>query len=219
MPSDAQLLSDVISMKPPPEYKPEERDVAVEVREARKRDGLAYFNKFCPDAYKTFDLGHRSVADNSSAINLVRQYRYSPKGLLLTGPTGKCKTRVSWQLLKRLYAEEGNECRWYHAMDFFTELHECIKYGRDDAKGWISDVAWRRVVFIDDWGQEANIKSREEWAQSWFFRFLDYRLERRLPLIITTNLTAKDIASKEGEVRSDPLLRRLLEICDVVKFQ
>jgi DNA replication protein DnaC len=79
-------------------------------------------------------------------------------------------------------------------------------------------LAWRKVVFIDDWGQEANLKSRENWAEGWFFRFVDYRIERGLPLIITTNLTAKDIARKEGDVRGDPLLRRLLEMSDVVKF-
>lgn len=220
MPSDDQILAGVMNLKPPekpvtytdtasPEY----------VREIRRKDGAKYFDRFCPVAYKTFDPQHPAMAANEAAIASVLGWGYQDKGLLLTGPSGKGKTRSTWQLLNRLYAKEGYVCRWFHSVDFFSELNECIKYGRDDAKGWVEGVAWNRIIFIDDWGQEANTKAREDWAQSWFFRFLDLRLERKLPLIISTNLSAKDIAEKNNDLRGDPLLRRLLEICTVVKFQ
>lgn len=215
---DAQNFEQVMAMKPAPDFVMPEVDVSTEVRNARKSDGQRYYDTFRPKAFHGFDAAHPLLASNVAAINSILSWEYESKGLLITGPTGKGKSRSCWELLRRLYAQEGLECRWYHSMDWLTELNECMKYGRDDAKGWVSDVAWRRVVFLDDWGQEANAKSREDWAQSWFFRFLDYRLERRLPLIITTNLTAKDIAQKNSDVRGDPLLRRLLEVCTVVKF-
>lgn len=218
MPSDAKLLADVMALKPDAEFTPIDSSTPEYIANIRKQDGARYFAKFCPEPFKNFDRERPDILANRIPISLVLNWQYQNKGLLLSGPTGKGKSRACWQLLKRLYAEEGNECRWYHAMDFFTELHECVKYGRDDAKGWVSDVAWRKVVFIDDWGQEANLKAREDWAQSWFFRFLDYRLERQLPVIITTNLSGKEIASRETEVRGDPLIRRLLEICTVLKF-
>ncbi|MCJ7823953.1 MAG: ATP-binding protein [Anaerolineales bacterium] len=193
-------------------------DIPLFIKEARKGDGMRYFEHACPSQYRDFDKGHPDIVKNSAQVDAVLAYQFSPKGMLLTGPTGKGKTRSCWQLLRRLYAEDGIECRWWHAMDFFTELQDQVKFGRDDAKGWVSDLAWRKIVFIDDWGQEANLKSRESWAEGWFFRFVDYRIERGLPLIITTNLTAKDIARREGDVRGDPMLRRLLEMCEVVKF-
>jgi len=54
-----------------------------------------------------------------------------------------------------------------------------------------------------------------------FFRMLDLRLGARpaRPLIITTNLTAAQIAAGQAGVRADPLLRRLLDLCEVVKFK
>jgi len=219
MPSEAQTLAEVMAIKPASDYRPLTTDVPAEVKEARKRDGARYFAQYCPQAFRDFNPRHPDLPPNKAAIASVLGWGYQDKGMLLTGPTGRGKTRSCWQLLNRLYAQEGHECRWMHAMDFFTSLHECMKYGRDDAKGWVSDVAWKRVIFIDDWGQEANTKAREDWAQSWFFRFIDYRLERHLPLIITTNLTAKDIAQKNTDLRGDPLLRRLLEVCNVVRFQ
>lgn len=220
MPSeDVKTLGEVMAIQPDPSFIQPETDVPAEVRKARMSDGARYYDRYRPKAFSGYDRNHPSLAANSAAIASILGWGYQDKGLLITGPTGKGKSRSCWELLRRLYAEEGHECRWYHAMDWLTELNECMKYGRDDAKGWVSDVAWRRVIFLDDWGQEANSKSREDWAQSWFFRFLDYRLERKLPIIITTNLTAKDIADKNSDVRSDPLLRRLLEICTVVKFQ
>lgn len=218
MPSEAQTLADVMAIKPEPTYIQPVADVPAEVRRARMTDGKRYYDRFRPSAFEGFKVDHPSLVANSAALASVLHWKYQDKGLLITGPTGKGKTRACWELLRRLYAEEGNECRWYHTMDWLTELNECIKYGRDDAKGWVSDVAWRRVVFLDDWGQEANTKAREDWAQAWFFRFLEYRLERKLPIIITTNLTAKDIAQKNSDVRGDPLLRRILEICTVIKF-
>lgn len=221
MPSDEKLLADIMAapVKPDPSFTPPDSSTKEYIQGVRRRDGERYFDRFCPEAYRSFDVTHHSISPNRAQISRVITWEPQAKGMLLSGPTGRGKTRACWQLLKRLYAEQGVECRWYHAMDFFTELHECIKYGRDDARGWIEAVAWRNVVFMDDWGQEVNLKAREDWAQSWFFRFLDLRLERRLPLIITTNMGAKDIAERNNNLRGDPLIRRLLEVCEIVKFQ
>ena len=208
------VMPEFLAELPPP--KP--FDTEAFMRSEVCNDGVRYFDRYCPPAYKTFDQNHPGLASNAKSVETTLAYKFNSRGLLLSGPTNKGKTRTCWQLLRRLYGEDAVECRWYHAMDFFTQLQECVKYGRDDAKGWISDLAWRKMVFIDDLGQEANLKSREDWAEGWFFRFLDLRIERALPLVITTNLTAKDMARKQNDIRSDPFLRRVLDVCDVVRY-
>jgi DNA replication protein DnaC len=111
--------------------------------------------------------------------------------------------------------------RYYFAGDWFSELQKNVSYGRDDARGWVEASAARPLVILDDLGQEALLNARAEWASDWFFRFIDLRIGWGLPLIVSTNLNAVEMArglqGREG-VGREPLMRRLVEICDVVKF-
>src|SRR5687767_13753502 len=49
----------------------------------------------------------RLVREAGANAEQAMDWRYNPKGLLLAGSTGKCKTRVLWMLLKRLHVEDG----------------------------------------------------------------------------------------------------------------
>lgn len=158
---------------------------------------------------------------NADAISAVRNWSHNSKGLLLTGPTGRGKTRAILDLLRRLAVDEGHDFRYWHASTWFSELQKQNRFGRDEAHSWVSATAIHGTVVIDDLGQEAigTVKG-EDWAQSWLFRFLDVRLAHGLPLIVTTNLSASSIAgtAQRAEIRADPLIRRLLDLCEVIKF-
>ena len=164
----------------------------------------------------------RPVFDpNRKAIETVLNWQPGRQGLLVSGPTGRGKTRAICQLFRRLACDEGRDVRYWFAGDWFAQLAEQNKYGRDDARGWIDAVARRPIVILDDLGQEAMQSAKSEWAQAWFFRFLDIRIASGLPLIVTTNLQAKEIATRADSsgIRADPLVRRLLECATVVKFE
>ena len=81
-----------------------------------------------------------------------------------------------WALMQRLGCGDGHDVRYWSASDWFTTLQENIRFGRDEARGWVNTVARRHIVFIDDYGQEAMQSSREDWARGWFFQFLDIRV-------------------------------------------
>lgn len=189
------------------------------IADARKRDAIARFEAFVPMAMRDSDWGHPSLAANREQIARVLSHQVTQRGLLLTGRTGRGKTRSMWALLRRLACDEGRDIRYYHAQDWFASLQSFLNFGRDDARGWVDAVARRPVVFIDDLGQEAMQTARSEWAMSWFMRFLDIRVSERLPLYVTTNLDAQGIAERgTSNVRGDPLVRRLIEICEPIKF-
>ena len=185
---------------------------------ARIRQGLIqkYHLMFGPTMRET-DWGRVSPA-NLSAVKQVREWKRGSKGLLLTGPTGRMKTRAMVALIGRLMTEDGIDVVAYKAVDWFAKLQGRINYGKDEALGWVEAVAKRPIVYIDDLGQQAVLSTREEWSQGWWFDFCDRRIELGLPLLVTTNLTAKEIAQSQTEVRGDPLLRRLIELCEPVKF-
>lgn len=157
---------------------------------------------------------------NRAQIARVLSWAPCSRGLLVSGPTAKGKTRAVFELFRRLACEDGRDVRYWFAGDWFAQLAEQNKYGRDDARGWIDAVARRPIVILDDLGQEAVANAKSDWAQAWFFRFLDVRISCGLPLIVTTNLQAKEIATRADStgIRADPLIRRLLDVTQVVKF-
>ncbi len=185
---------------------------------ARVREGLRqkFDLMFAPSMRQT-DWS-RVPIENAAAVGKVLAWQRGSKGLLLTGPTGRMKTRAIVALIGRLMREDGVDVQAYKAIDWFSKLQGRIHYGRDEAAGWVEAVAKRPIVYIDDLGQQAVLQTREEWSQGWWFDLCDKRIELGLPLLITTNLTAREIADGQSDVRGDPLLRRLLELCDPVKF-
>ena len=189
------------------------------LRDLRREDARKRWDLACPDRLKTSDWAHPRLAPYLPQINRVLGYQIGTRGLLASGPTGRGKTRSMWQLMRRLGIDDGLDVRYWTASDWFTTLQNQITYGRDDARGWVEAVASRHVVFIDDLGQEAIQTNREDWASGWFFRFLDIRVGLGLPLFITTNLTAREIAGRNAGVRANPLVRRLLDLCDPVTFE
>lgn len=213
-------IKEAIGSMPKPD-RPVDLDVFGQefLKNALRESRTATFNRMCPKEYLGTDWSRPCFDQNRPQIAKVTGWSADRRGLILTGPTGRGKTRSAWELTRRLMCEEGRDIVYWHAMDWFSTLQSHVKYGRDDAKGWVDAVAAHWLVFIDDYGQEAVTKSKEDWAESWFFRFLDIRIERGLPMLITSNLGAKEMADRVEGVRSDPLVRRVVELCEPVKFQ
>lgn len=188
------------------------------IEAAKRRTARERYEASCPAGYRDFKRDHPKLRPYHTQIDLVLAWTPdSPMGLLLSGPTGRGKTRCMWELIRILALEHGRDVVSYHSTEFFSRLQENIRFGNDDARGWIEAVAARPLVFIDDFGQEAIQRARQDWTEKWFMRFLDMRMANGRPLLLTTNLTARDIAA-DGPVAGDPLVRRLVEICQPIPF-
>ena len=192
------------------------------LRDALRRSAIARFEFWASEnpVIADTDWNRPQFDANRQAIERVRNWQCATKGLLLTGLTGRGKTRSLASLYSRL-SHEGVDVRWWHSRDLFSTLQSHLRFGCDEAQGWVEAVAGHRVLIIDDFGQEAVTDSRKEWASQHFMRLLDIRVNKGLPLMLSTNLTAQDMANSAGDgprIRSDPLIRRLLDLCDVEKF-
>jgi len=168
------------------------------VSDARKRDAAARYRAKIEEMpeFASTDWTRPKFDQNRAAIAKVLGWQYGKTGLLLSGPTGRGKTRSLMDLFQRLACEDGHEVRYWYAGDWFAHLGTQLNYGRDDARGWVEAIAARPLVILDDLGQEAIQTSKQDWAQAWFFRFLDLRIAKGLPLIVTTNLSAQDMAGR-----------------------
>jgi DNA replication protein DnaC len=194
-----------------------------EVGQAYLMDSIAitrrdYFRHNCPADYREFDPSRIEIKGNEAALARVTGWKHDRKGLLLSGPSRRGKTRSAYALCRRLLCDELRDVAMWQAHDFFSALQDCVRYGRDEADGWVKRMAARPVFFLDDYGQHAALASRAEWAEAWFFRFLDLRIGAGLPLIVTTNLSAQQMKAAGGDTRGDPLVARFLELAEPVKF-
>jgi DNA replication protein DnaC len=207
-----------------PKLPPDERTRQLEeisksiLKGQRRADNLVRWEAACPPGLRESDWSHERLSPYRAQIDRVLGHQLGKKGIIASGPTGRGKSRSMWQLMRR-FSEDGLEVRFFSASDWFTSLQEQIRYGRDDARGWVETVAKRHVVFLDDYGQEALQTTKAEWAMGWFFRFLDIRVGEGLPLYLTTNLRSDEMVGRAGSIRGDPLVRRLLDLADPVSFE
>ncbi len=184
------------------------------------------FAAICPPSLHPdrTDWAHPGLASTLAQCAKVRAWTPTVdqhgrvRGILASGPTYRGKSRAMWALMHRLQVTEGRRVSFFTAADFFAKLNEQVSYGRDDARLWVDGVARLPLLFIDDLGQEAVIASRAEWARQWFFALLDTRRAHSLPLFATTNLPSTQMAQDRASVNGDPLITRLLDVCEPVKF-
>ena len=198
---------------------------AAKSRELAMKGNRDRFDAMCPPALlpSRANWSHPDIKPYTAQITAIRDWTstsFAGKGILAAGPTYRGKSRALWSLIERLQVTEAKRCSFFTATDFFARLGEQVNYGRDDARTWVDGIASLPLLFLDDLGQEAVGAARADVCRQWFHDLLDRRRGLMLPLFVTTNLTANEIAGgAEGEqVRRDPMLSRLLDLCHPIKF-
>jgi len=112
------------------------------------------------------------------------------KNLLFYGATGLGKTFTSDCIAKR-YIERGKTVFYMSAPKMFT-IFENYKFGRDvslEAQRIISSVGSAQLLVIDDLGTEF----KNSYSDSILFDIINSRIIDDAPMIISTNLSIKDL--------------------------
>lgn len=197
-----------------------EASAAAEVRRMLHDSRAADVRDFFGPVVLDTDWTHADLAHNRENIERVKAWQYGPKGILAAGRcTGTGKSRAVAALTMRIYADEGKQTAMWHAQELFARITQSNDFGRDFAREFIDGLASVKLLVIEDLGQEATARAQQSVIQQWFFRLLDLRAGAGLPCLITTNHTAETLsASTAQKISADPLIRRLLAVCDPVRF-
>ncbi len=141
-------------------------------------------------------------------------------GILIKGTIGCGKTHLAAAVLREL-AKKGFTN--FYFVDF-KELLDDIKETFSSSSSFSeADVLYpvlnSNLLVIDDLGSERNT----EWTEDVFARILNYRYNRDLPLIITTNYfdkVRKGVPTEEtlGERIGTRMRSRLYEMCEEVEI-
>lgn len=168
------------------------------------------FQKICPSLYQKSETSRLPEAQLKKAL----EWQYGPRGLILLGDTGKGKSRVAWQLLKRLLITDKPERKimWFDSTSFGLEIVK--HYRHEDVDVWLEDAGTVPILFFDDLGK---LKMTER-AEVELFGLIERRCASELPIIVTTNDTGDTLAARMSDNRGPAMIRRLREFCEPVQF-
>lgn len=138
-----------------------------------------------------------------------REMLKSGKGLLFFGDTGVGKTFIASSIANELVSQ-GYPCMTTN----FTKLINAINSTFDKKNEYIDSLNYFALLVIDDLATERNTETANEIV----YNIIDSRVRAGLPLIITTNLTSRELQSPEN-MRNKRIYSRLYEICIPVEVE
>jgi hypothetical protein len=170
----------------------------------------------CEPEFRTVDEGGATVLARLQRecpkLAQVTGWKYGPKGLLLRGSTGRCKTRAVWRLLRGQF-DAGKSIVALSSGRFAREYADAA--GNHTQSAWFDRLAGADIFFLDDLGKKPWTENA--WGE--FFELVDERAKNHRPFIITTNEDSKTMQAKcKDPVTWGPLNRRLTESCTPITF-
>ncbi|NLB82195.1 MAG: ATP-binding protein [Clostridiaceae bacterium] len=145
------------------------------------------------------------------ALSFANGEEGAAKNLLFYGATGLGKTFTSDCIAKR-YIDQGKTVFYMSAPKMFS-IFEDYKFGRntsEETQRIISSVTSAQLLIIDDLGTEF----RNSYSDSILFDVINSRIIEQSPMIISTNLSIKDLK----HIYSERICSRILGNFNVVLF-
>lgn len=125
------------------------------------------------------------------------------KGLLLYGPPGTGKTFLA-ACISNALIDQGIPCLNTN----FARLTNTISGLYEGRQTFIDNLRQFQLLVIDDLAAERDT----EYMAEMVFSIIDARYRQRLPLIVTSNLTAQEL-KHPAQIRRQRLFSRLFEMC------
>nr|UVX89553.1 MAG: DnaA protein [Bacteriophage sp.] len=187
---------------------------AKEAEEKRKRDRMQYLDSMrrtgFPDAEMREWTFAKSDHANQKIENVARKYaanfdvmRKQGTGLLLCGQVGTGKSFLAAAIANELI-NQGTPCLMTNFSRIISRISE--KFGGDQK--YLDDLNRFDLLIIDDLGAERD--SEFTWEK--VMDVIDARYRAGLPLIITTNLSMRQL-SDQSDIRRQRIYSRLREMC------
>lgn len=145
----------------------------------------------------------------------VRGWKRGARGIYAVGRSGRGKSRSIYALARRLAVDELVPVRYLLQTEITREIN------RDGLNGFLEKMDHIRrcpVIVWDDFGKFAAIGSRKDLLFSEIESLIDYRFTHELPLLVSSNARDSDLIEIFGKLRGEPILRRLVEGCEIVDF-
>lgn len=166
------------------------------------------WRNICPPGYQ--DTVPARLGCGMSVIARVEQWTPAAgRGLLITGDSGRGKTRLMWLAARQL-------CRAGVCVGAIDDPTLSVSYsdalGRGEGMDFIADLLRPSVLLWDDFGKAKASDRYRELA----YIIIEKRMAALKPMIVTTQLDGGDSNDIFGDRDGSALVRRLRECCRVV---
>jgi DNA replication protein DnaC len=205
--------------KPTAEELAEDARLVAERKAEKEREeraiALREWEQATPDNLRATDWKHPKLIPYQTEISRVRTWKRGARGIYAAGASGRGKSRSVYALARRLAVDELVPVRYLMQTDITREVN------RDGLNGFLEKLDGVRrcpILVWDDFGKFAAIGSRKELLVSEIEALIDFRFSHGLPFLISTNARDADLISIFGDMRGEPIMRRLVEGCEVVNF-
>lgn len=141
----------------------------------------------------------------------VRHWKEAAKenaGLLLLGGVGTGKSYCACAIANAL-CEKDISVRFVNLAEVLNELQSC-----PDRNEVVRNLTTCALLIIDDFGIQRNT----EYANEQVFNLLDSRDRSGKPLIVTTNMTYREL-TEPADTRQERIFSRLRKMCTPVLFE
>lgn len=130
------------------------------------------------------------------------------KGLLFYGPVGTGKTHLAAAICNALL-ERGFDVVWANTPQFISKLKRSFDTGISEAS-IMEDHIRAGLLVLDDIGSERPT----EWVESRLYEVINARLERKAPIVFTSNCSSQELLERLGE----RIVSRIREMTHAVHF-
>ncbi|OPX88739.1 MAG: DNA replication protein DnaC [Pelotomaculum sp. PtaB.Bin104] len=169
-----------------------------------------YYARDCLDVEKGVSYYGIAKLAYQAAGNFVAKFMQDPNtdGLLFSGQVGSGKTFLACSIANALL-KKGKVVLFVVVPDLLDQIrstYNSVHYNGEYTEYDLVDTA-RQVplLILDDLGAH----NYTEWSRNKIYSIINYRLNHRLPIIVTTNITPEDLDEYLGERTTS----RLLEMC------
>ena len=210
-------------------------DQRLKLAENRKKRRLEEFNDSLPSIYRHFDKNKYPRPELAEKLlNEWQNFEFddgketSPfnkldcPGLILFGSPRSGKTQLACELARQTFEKEWHtDARFISAVQWAAET--TAKAKRCDLERWTNEqlkFAWDgrcdpAIVILDDLDKMRVSPS----VQSELFNFIETITANELRLIVTTNVSSRELAGKFAPEFGSAIVARLQEFCVPVDFK
>lgn len=171
------------------------------------------FLKLCPPAMAATVLEKLPAwQDNRETVKKALAWEPTAEKplLIIHGITGRGKSRVMWQVLRRLAVEHGLPPVYFGAGELSLSVSAAWADLKADAL--VHSLKAAKVLAFDDLDKDRLPPKAEEAL----FAVISHRCDHGKPTVITTNLTGEPLVARMSAEMGTALLRRLREFSNTI---